>query len=607
MKYNKILNNINNTMNNQLNEIQAYHGSPADFDKFDVEYLGTGEGGQAHGWGLYFSLNPNVAERYNTNLARKNYYKYNDKIYKQGSLAYLILKYIYEYKDLDAQRKIKNILNSKEFKEKYPKINDNIIEKIVNGIKKIKKDDIKEEGGQIFKVEIPDLDYFLDEQKPLSQQSDYVKKIIEKLRQEYEFPKPKVIEFSQNEKEEAQKLWNKLIDRFNNYGKNMERFRPKVEIKDDTYIITYFPTFNYNELYTDTSNTGEDIYERLSNIENSRQIASKILDDNGIKGIKYDGRIDGKCVVVFNADNVKILKKYFEQPKSAIPYDSSDEEYIDNFIYNFDIDKPIQYNENSQGKIESITGYIALDELLSYGYDSNKRDSISDSSLKSILTGESWIDTYDFEHNFDWEKDFDDFDSFLARNNIPLTMSDIYGMYEGNYLDDLPIKLQKDLSQIIENYDSDYETSVWSAYGDCYRSGIEAEAYKDCIEQITDWYSFFTGQMEWSNNTPSYLKLEAKFDLDTIKDYMKKLEDDEDSYENFWEYWNEKEHDYVDEKLSIQEPYYGWNDFDNEMWTNYSYQAAQKVINIYNEFMNKSKQINNQNNMKNNDEKNVAN
>ena len=607
MKYNKLLNKINNTMNIQLNEIKAYHGSPVDFDKFDVEFLGTGEGAQAHGWGLYFALNQYVAKSYNNTLARKTYYKYNDKVYKQGSLAYLILKYIYEYKDLDAQNKIKKILNSAEFQEKYPKINDKLIEKIINGIENIKKDDIDVVGGQIYQVELPDLDYYLDEELPLSKQSDYVKKIIEKIRKDYEFPKPKVIEFSKDEKEEAQKLWNKLLNRFNNYGKNMERFRPKVEITDENYVITYFTSFDYDEIYSDITDTGEIIYKRLSHIENSRKIASRVLDEYGIKGIKYNGHMDGKCVVIFNADNVKIIKKYFEQPKSAIPYDSSDEEYIDDFIYNFDVDKPIKYNEAPDGQIESIIGYIALDELLSYGYDTNKRNAISDSSLKSILTGESWIDTYDFEHTFDWENDFDDFDSFLARNNIPLTMSDIYGMYEGNYLDDLPVELQKKLSEIIENYDSDYETSVWNAYGECYRSGVEAEAYKDCIEQITDWYSFFTGKMEWSDNSPSYLKLEAKFDLDTIKDYMRKLEDDEDSYENFWEYWNEREHDYVDEKLSIQEPYYGWNDFDNEMWTNYSQQAAQKVIQIYNEFMNQYKQINNQNNISNNDEKNVAN
>ena len=35
--------------------IRAYHGSPHDFDRFDISKIGTGEGGQAYGHGLYFA------------------------------------------------------------------------------------------------------------------------------------------------------------------------------------------------------------------------------------------------------------------------------------------------------------------------------------------------------------------------------------------------------------------------------------------------------------------------------------------------------------------------------------------------------------------------
>lgn len=44
--------------------IRAYHGSPYDFDKFDLSKIGTGEGAQAYGHGLYFSENPAVAKQY---------------------------------------------------------------------------------------------------------------------------------------------------------------------------------------------------------------------------------------------------------------------------------------------------------------------------------------------------------------------------------------------------------------------------------------------------------------------------------------------------------------------------------------------------------------
>lgn len=44
--------------------IRAYHGSPHDFDRFDMSKIGTGEGAQAYGHGLYFAENEGVARGY---------------------------------------------------------------------------------------------------------------------------------------------------------------------------------------------------------------------------------------------------------------------------------------------------------------------------------------------------------------------------------------------------------------------------------------------------------------------------------------------------------------------------------------------------------------
>lgn len=49
--------------------IDAYHGSPHDFDQFDISKLGTGEGAQAYGHGLYFAGNENVAKGYRNALS----------------------------------------------------------------------------------------------------------------------------------------------------------------------------------------------------------------------------------------------------------------------------------------------------------------------------------------------------------------------------------------------------------------------------------------------------------------------------------------------------------------------------------------------------------
>ena len=44
--------------------IVAYHGSPHSFDQFDTSKIGTGEGAQAYGHGLYFAGNEGVAQTY---------------------------------------------------------------------------------------------------------------------------------------------------------------------------------------------------------------------------------------------------------------------------------------------------------------------------------------------------------------------------------------------------------------------------------------------------------------------------------------------------------------------------------------------------------------
>lgn len=47
----------------------AFHGSGADFDRFDIEMVGTGEGNAAYGYGLYAAQDRNIGEGYRKQLA----------------------------------------------------------------------------------------------------------------------------------------------------------------------------------------------------------------------------------------------------------------------------------------------------------------------------------------------------------------------------------------------------------------------------------------------------------------------------------------------------------------------------------------------------------
>jgi hypothetical protein len=50
----------------------VYHGSPHVFQKFDMSKMGTGEGNQAYGPGMYTAQNPNVAKEYAVNLSNSD-------------------------------------------------------------------------------------------------------------------------------------------------------------------------------------------------------------------------------------------------------------------------------------------------------------------------------------------------------------------------------------------------------------------------------------------------------------------------------------------------------------------------------------------------------
>jgi hypothetical protein len=58
-------------MNPQMGAI-VYHGSPHKFDKFDSSKIGTGEGNQAYGHGLYLAEEQSVAKGYADNLAMRS-------------------------------------------------------------------------------------------------------------------------------------------------------------------------------------------------------------------------------------------------------------------------------------------------------------------------------------------------------------------------------------------------------------------------------------------------------------------------------------------------------------------------------------------------------
>ena len=99
-------------------QVDAWHGSPYQFERFTTEKIGTGEGAQAFGWGLYFTDLESIAKNYAKQLSALN-----SKIFVDGKEQIIIPDHVlYIVKDIleanggDIE---KTISDAKDRKEGY--------------------------------------------------------------------------------------------------------------------------------------------------------------------------------------------------------------------------------------------------------------------------------------------------------------------------------------------------------------------------------------------------------------------------------------------------------------------------------------------------------
>jgi hypothetical protein len=158
---------INRGIDNALNFGPAmlgkivYHGSPHKFDAFDMSKIGTGEGAQAYGHGLYFAEAPEVAKGYQAKLAAQQNPNVVDanlqKMYeKTGDWSKAVDEHM---------RRIYDTPKAKE------KMRESLIKQGAP---------TNVEGGAFYKVDLPDehIAKMLDWDKPLSQQSLFVQQTL---------------------------------------------------------------------------------------------------------------------------------------------------------------------------------------------------------------------------------------------------------------------------------------------------------------------------------------------------------------------------------------------------------------------------------------------
>lgn len=164
------------TLNPQTGAI-VWHGSPHQFSKFDSSKIGTGEGAQAYGHGLYLAEAPEVAGEYAKNLsARKAAYKVSDgrTLQFDDDLSIMLDDVVNKGGKLEDWIR----LSGDEAKDPMLKRASELAKTLVG-----KKIEQATNPGSLYKVDLPDdaIAKMLDWDKPLSQQAPEVRMLAKDL------------------------------------------------------------------------------------------------------------------------------------------------------------------------------------------------------------------------------------------------------------------------------------------------------------------------------------------------------------------------------------------------------------------------------------------
>jgi len=258
--------------------IVAYHGTPHNIEGvFDISKVGTGEGAQAYGHGMYYAENPNVATAYKNILSKPEFTKTAEGVELRGQLPRMLEE---SYSELIA----KNGIQQTNYGDVTDIVGQRLDRQMKDALKandmdwynktadmKIDLARFKENPppnvGNLYKVDIPDeyVPKMLDWDKPLSKQPKEVQEALAKYEPDTYSPKG------------------------NDYDANEQ---------------------------------GQMIYNRIAGIENVRNPnpqsgnikATNKLNELGIKGIRYLDEGSRKTggtsnFVVFDPKEVKILEK----------------------------------------------------------------------------------------------------------------------------------------------------------------------------------------------------------------------------------------------------------------------------------------------------------
>ena len=254
--------NKKDVKNKDILNQKAYHGSPYTFDHFDLGAIGTGEGAQGHGWGLYFAQDKQIAKTYKDTLSH-HMYGDNDLRFNEEALNKLystLSDKAHTEADYDKLSIVENILITHTEDDVLNNPDEMFSAEAIKWWKTQRERYLNKEYKEstLFEVDIPEDDVLLDERKNINEQPKKVQQAVRKMYRSLGYK---------------------------------------------TSALKYV--------------TGKEFYDTVAAEKGGQKEASEFINEHGIKGITYDGGNDGKCFVVFDDKAIQIINRYNQEHKGA--------------------------------------------------------------------------------------------------------------------------------------------------------------------------------------------------------------------------------------------------------------------------------------------------
>lgn len=310
----RVLDSFNKDVRHQA----VYHGSGADFKKFDFDHLGEGAGSQAFGWGGYVTSSEKIGMDYAKITHQKPTYIYNGKEMSEDDLqeeilpkigsqnANMFMDFLYNLEKYGVSE-AKSMLRKGDYayfkdllKGTYGSVRSAYQNKVdaAELLLAPRNIRIKKYKGNLYEVDIPDdngnnyLDWEGKNNNISQQMLDNLTKALE------------------------QKGWKR---------------------KDLPSMIRFTDT--YDNIVINPNATGADLYEEIKSAFKSSKEASKLLSMAGFTGIKYPaGTIMGGAeegdtnYVIFKEEDMKIkdhIRFFKDKEGTSYGFTVNDKIYVD--------------------------------------------------------------------------------------------------------------------------------------------------------------------------------------------------------------------------------------------------------------------------------------